>query len=92
MKKKENLKFEEAIQELEEIAEKLEKGQISLEESILAYERGIELKNICIHRLQEAESKIEILSKSQDGTVRKEPVPRNSSDSPFDHSMQEELF
>lgn len=78
MKKKEDLKFEEAILELEEIAEKLEKGQISLEESILAYERGVELKKICTNRLQEAESRIEILSKASDGSIKKEAVSRKS--------------
>lgn len=70
--KKDELNFEQAIQEMEEIAEKLEKGQISLEESILAYERGVELKKICTDRLKEAEGRIEILSKAPDGSVKKE--------------------
>jgi exodeoxyribonuclease VII small subunit len=76
--KKDDLNFEEAIHELEEIAEKLEKGQISLEDSILAYERGVELKKICTSRLQEAESRIEILSKAPDGSVQKESTLRKS--------------
>ncbi len=88
--KKDELNFEEAIQELEEIAEKLEKGQISLEDSILAYERGVELKKICTSRLQEAESRIEILSKAPDGTVQKESTLRKSKKS--EKTESEELF
>ncbi|MCC5814635.1 MAG: exodeoxyribonuclease VII small subunit [Leptospira sp.] len=90
MKKKEELNFEEAIQELEDIAEKLEKGQISLEESILAYERGVELKKICTDRLKEAESRIEILSKAPDGSLKKESVQKKSKKSDLDEV--EELF
>lgn len=66
--------FEEAIKELEAIAEKLEKGQLSLEESILAYEKGIELKNLCNAKLKEAETKIEILVKSEKGEVTKKAI------------------
>jgi exodeoxyribonuclease VII small subunit len=76
--KKKDLSFEEAIAELEQIAEKLEKGQISLEDSILAYERGVELKKICTDRLMEAESRIEILTKGPEGTVKKETVSRKA--------------
>jgi exodeoxyribonuclease VII small subunit len=90
MKKKEELNFEEAIQELEDIAEKLEKGQISLEESILAYERGVELKKICTDRLKEAESRIEILSKAPDGSLKKESVQKKAKKSDLDEV--EELF
>ncbi len=66
--------FEEAIKELEAIAEKLEKGQLSLEESILAYEKGIELKNLCNTKLKEAETKIETLVKSEKGEVTKTQI------------------
>ncbi|MCX7998881.1 MAG: exodeoxyribonuclease VII small subunit, partial [Leptospiraceae bacterium] len=58
------ISFEDALKELEKIAEKLEKGQLTLEESIKAYERGMELKKICTDRLKEAEGKIELLTKS----------------------------
>lgn len=88
--KKEEMNFEEAIHELEEIAEKLEKGQISLEESILAYERGVELKKICTDRLKEAESRIEILGKAPDGSIKKESAVRKPKKS---ESLEvEELF
>ncbi|MCB1141755.1 MAG: exodeoxyribonuclease VII small subunit [Leptospiraceae bacterium] len=63
------INFEEALEELEKIAEKLERGQLSLDDSIRAYERGMELKKICTDRLQEAEGKIEFLSKNSEGNV-----------------------
>lgn len=70
------ISFEDALKELEKIAEKLEKGQLTLEESIKAYERGMELKKICTDRLKEAEGKIELLTKSKDGQIVKENVRR----------------
>jgi exodeoxyribonuclease VII small subunit len=66
-----NINFEEALEELEKIAEKLERGQLSLDESIKAYERGMELKKICSEKLTEVEGKIELLAKNSDGTVTK---------------------
>ena len=47
-----NLTFEEALDELESIVNSLERGDISLEEAIKAYERGTELKNQCEKRLK----------------------------------------
>ena len=73
MSKKE-ISFEEALDELEKIAEKLERGQLSLEDSIKAYERGMELKSVCTERLKEVEGKIESLSKGQNGKIVKENV------------------
>lgn len=75
--KEKSISFEDALQELEQIAEKLERGQLSLEDSILAYERGMELKKICADRLNEAEGKIEMLSKS-DGKVVKENLVKET--------------
>lgn len=73
------ISFEEALNELEKIAEKLERGQLSLEDAIKAYERGMELKKICADRLKEAEGKIEVLSKSSDGSLVKENAVREKS-------------
>jgi exodeoxyribonuclease VII small subunit len=73
------ISFEEALDELEKIAEKLERGQLSLEESIKAYERGMELKKICTDRLKEAEGKIEFLSKNSEGKLVKENAVREKS-------------
>ena len=54
--------FETAIAELEDIVSLLEKGDISLEDSLKNFERGIELTRNCQQALQEAEQKVKILT------------------------------
>ena len=68
----EEVKFEDALSTLESIVEKLERGELSLEESLAAFEKGIRLSRICSKRLEEAEKKIEILIKGEDGQLRVE--------------------
>jgi exodeoxyribonuclease VII small subunit len=53
------LTFEEALKQLEEIVQKLEKGQVDLEDSIKIYERGTALKAHCEAKLRSAEARIE---------------------------------
>jgi exodeoxyribonuclease VII small subunit len=62
--------FEDALKQLEEIVQKLEKGDLALEESLALYERGITLARLCHAKLEEAEGKIEMLIKD----ARGEPV------------------
>ncbi len=62
-----NLSFEEALKELEEIVNSLERGDVSLEDAIEAYERGSMLKNQCEKRLKEAKMKVEKIQSSQNG-------------------------
>ncbi|MEW8027540.1 MAG: exodeoxyribonuclease VII small subunit [Candidatus Thiodiazotropha sp.] len=54
--------FEEAMKELEGLIESLEQGDLSLEESLKSFERGVALTRICQSSLQEAEQKIRILN------------------------------
>ncbi len=68
------LSFEEAMSELESIVRKLESGEIKLEESIDAYERGSKLKEHCQSKLQNAKARIDKISIGPDGTARAEPV------------------
>lgn len=67
------LKFEEALNKLEQIVEGLEQGKIPLEESLKRYEEGIKLAKFCAEKLEEAEKKIEILSKDNSGKLKREP-------------------
>lgn len=60
-KKKPALSFEDALQELEQLVSRLEQGDISLEESLQAFERGVNLTRTCQTALQEAEQKVQIL-------------------------------
>jgi len=55
----EDLKFEEALTQLEEIVAELEEGELSLEEAVEKFQRGMALKQLCEHRLKQAEAKIE---------------------------------
>ncbi len=70
MSKDEAPPFEEALKQLEEIVQKLEKGELALEESLALYEQGIRLSRLCHAKLEEAEGKIEMLMKD----ARGEPV------------------
>jgi exodeoxyribonuclease VII small subunit len=54
--------FEAAIAELEAIVRKLEDGDLALEQSLVLYERGVQLSRFCHARLEEAERRIEILN------------------------------
>jgi exodeoxyribonuclease VII small subunit len=65
---KENKKsFEDAINELEEVVTKLEKGELSLDDSIQVFQKGIELSKYCNKRLDEVEKKISILIEDENG-------------------------
>ena len=61
------LPFETAMKELETIVDRLEKGQVALEESIAIYERGEALKAHCDRLLKSAEARIEKITLSRDG-------------------------
>jgi exodeoxyribonuclease VII small subunit len=53
------LTFEQALKQLEDIVQRLEKGQVDLEDSIAIYERGTALKAHCEAKLRDAEARIE---------------------------------
>jgi len=59
--------FEEAMQRLEEIVEILEQGSQTLDESLKLLEEGNELVNYCTEKLDEAEKKLKIVSKTENG-------------------------
>ncbi|MDR1289118.1 MAG: exodeoxyribonuclease VII small subunit [Holosporales bacterium] len=63
-----DMTFEQAISELEEIIRKLEDGRMPLEEAVKAFERGSELRKFCEAKLKDAQLKIEILSGEEEST------------------------
>jgi exodeoxyribonuclease VII small subunit len=68
--KKTALTFEQALAELEALVATMEQGELSLEESLKSFERGVELTRTCQQALQQAEQKIEILTqKSPDAEL-----------------------
>ncbi|MDA1343581.1 MAG: exodeoxyribonuclease VII small subunit [Methyloglobulus sp.] len=60
-KKKASPSFEDTLAELEQLVNRLERGDISLEESLQCFERGVSLTRSCQKALQEAEQKVQIL-------------------------------
>tara|TARA_B100000029_G_C16828208_1_gene686822 strand:- start:138 stop:383 length:246 start_codon:yes stop_codon:yes gene_type:complete len=66
------LDFEKALAELEEIVERLESGDTSLEGAIDAYERGVLLKKHCERKLADAQLRVNKIEK--DGTLSQEPL------------------
>ena len=70
------LTFEAAQRELEQIVERLERGQADLDEAIALWERGEELLRFCLGRLEAAEGKIEELAqKTAEGAGNANPLP-----------------
>ena len=64
-----DLNFEEALGRLEEVVRELEKEDITLEDSMQKFEQGIKLSSHCLRKLNEAEEKIEELTRSEDGKL-----------------------
>ncbi|MGA1055207.1 MAG: exodeoxyribonuclease VII small subunit [Pseudohongiellaceae bacterium] len=60
-KQQSELNFEEALQELERLVSSMEEGELSLEDSMKAFEKGIKLTRECQTALQKAEQKVQIL-------------------------------
>ncbi len=63
------LSFEDALAALEDIVQKLEAGEVGLEESIEIYTRGTQLKRHCREKLKTAEARIEKIRLAEDGSV-----------------------
>jgi len=61
-----DIKFEDALDKLEEIVDKLETGDISLDDSLKVFEEGNELVKLCLKKLNDAEQKIKSISKDLD--------------------------
>lgn len=64
-KKQTEFNFEKSLQELEALVEKMEEGNLSLEESLKYFERGVALTRNCQKALTEAEQKVQILLDKQ---------------------------
>lgn len=81
MKKEQPKDFESALAGLEARVRQLEAGDLPLEESLRVFEEGMAEVAFCRKKLEEAEQKVEILLKSKDGTVRREPFPEAAAPS-----------
>ena len=63
-KKKAAVNFEKALEEFETLVTRMEEGELSLEDSLKSYERGITLSRTCQAALEEAEQRIQMLNES----------------------------
>ena len=64
---KKSINFESSLERLEEIVQKLERGNLTLDESMKIFEEGVKLSKVCGDYLNDAEKKIHKLIKSEDG-------------------------
>ena len=69
------VKFEKAIQRLEKIVDDLEKGDLDIDKSLEIFEEGIKMSRVCSKKLNEAEAKIEKLTRDQKGELVSELFP-----------------
>ena len=65
----EKMTFEDAMKELENLVDSLDKGDVSLDEAITAYDRGSQLKDHCQKKLNEAKMKVETIQSSDESNV-----------------------
>lgn len=76
MKRKTALNFEATLLELEALVERMERGDLSLEESLLQFERGLSLARACQQALRTAEQKVQILTRNAQGDALAEFEPK----------------
>ena len=62
--------YEAALEDIEQIVEQLESGELSLEDSLAIFEKGVGLTKYCYQKLDEVEKKIEILTKDREGKLQ----------------------
>ena len=83
--------FESQLAELEKVVEKMERGDMTLEESVTLFERGVHLSNACKKQLSSAESRIQVLLEpEEDGPVRLEELAVEVDDGDNDEDIEED--
>lgn len=65
--------FEESMKRLEDIVQQLEGGEMPLEDSLRVFEEGMQLASFCSRKLEEAEKKVTLLIREQEGTLVEAP-------------------
>ncbi len=73
--------FERSLAELEAIVDKLEQGDLSLDDSLKHFERGVQLTRVCQAALKQAEQKVEILMRKSGAPDQFEAAPFEANDS-----------
>ena len=78
--KKSGKKFEDALRELEGIVERLESGDLALEESLSAFEEGVTLVRYLNDKLNEVERRVEVLTRDQGGNLQVDKLEEEGSE------------
>jgi exodeoxyribonuclease VII small subunit len=68
-------RFEDSFKKLETVVNKLESGDLSLEDSVKLFEEGMRLSRLCSERLAEVQKRVELLLKSEEGELLSQPFP-----------------
>ena len=71
--------FEKALADLENIVQRLDENDLSLDESLSLFEEGIKLSRFCSQKLDSVEDKVEILLRDDVGDLKKEPFENSDS-------------
>ena len=79
MAAKKTYPFEESLEQLEALVEKMESGELSLEDSLSTFEEGIKLTRSCQNALKTAEQKVQILME-KNGELMSEDFPESDDD------------
>lgn len=79
MAAKKSYPFEESLTKLETLVDKMESGELSLEDSLSTFEEGIRLTRSCQEALKQAEQKVQLLME-KNGEISSEPFPDREDD------------
>ncbi len=74
------MKFEEAMERLEDIVQSLEEGELTLEKSLVTFEEGMKLIKFCSKKLEEAEQKVTMLVQGSEGDLSQQPIRIEEND------------
>ena len=67
--------FEQSMEQLEQIVQELESGDLPLEKAIKKFEEGIQLSKLCAKKLDETEKKVSLLLEDEQGNISEAPFP-----------------
>ncbi len=82
--------FEERLTSLEAVVERLERGELSLDESVRLFEQGIHLSNACKQELDQAEGRIQVLVETPNGSPRLAEMDIDEADFAPEEDVEDE--
>ncbi|HEY2483494.1 MAG TPA: exodeoxyribonuclease VII small subunit [Candidatus Binataceae bacterium] len=85
-------KFEEEIKDLETLVNQIDSGELTLEESISAFERGVALVKSLNRKLDEVERKVELLTRNAEGRLQSSSLDHELGEKPPDDDQDDESF